>query len=58
MALKPNPDIAAKMNDPAGTRSIPIVRKADLDEHRRLPDVQARLKRVEALVESRAQQKV
>jgi hypothetical protein len=58
MALKPNPDITASMNDHGRASVIPILYKAELEEHRRLPQVQARLKRVQALIESRAQQKV
>lgn len=58
MALKPDPDIAAQMSDRASVRATPILYKAELEEHRQLPQVQARLKRVQALIDSRAQQKV
>lgn len=58
MALKPDPDIATQMSDRAGVRPIPTLYKTELEEHRRLPQVQARLKRVQALIDSRAQQKV
>lgn len=58
MALKPDPDIAARMTDRAAGRTIPTLYKAELEEHRRLPDVRARLRRVQALIDSRAQQKV
>ena len=58
MALKPNPDITANVNDQAQASAIPILYKVELEEHRRLPQVQARLRRVQALIELRAQQKV
>lgn len=58
MALRIDQAIAAKINDGAQRPAIPILHRADLEEHRRLPDVQARLKRVRALIASRAQQKV
>lgn len=59
MALRPDPGIAEKMSGgPAQREATPILHKADLEEHRRLPQVRARLKRVRALMASRAQQKV
>ncbi len=58
MALKPDPNIAAQMSDRIAGRTIPTLYKAELEEHRRSPEVRARLKRVQALIDSRAQQKV
>jgi len=58
MALEPNPSMATKIGDRAKTPSVPVASKSELDEHRRLPQVRARLSRVRNLIELRAQQKV
>lgn len=58
MALKPNQGIAAKMTKAKASRpGIPILYETEFKEHLRAPDVQARLERVKALVDARAQQK-
>lgn len=57
MALAPDSDITMRITN-AGRAAMPIVYKADLDEHRRDPRVQTRLQRVKALIEMRAQQNV
>lgn len=57
MALRQTQGITEKMGGKA--RSAPLVlHRHDLDEQLRLPEVRARLKRVQALVNQRAQQKV
>jgi hypothetical protein len=54
MALKPpSPGMTAKIGAQTQADAIPILYKAELEEHRRLPQVQARLRRVQALIESR-----
>lgn len=56
MALKPNQGIAAKIKS-AKPPAVPILYEAELKEHLRVPAVKARMKRVKALIDLRAQQK-
>lgn len=60
MALEPSSHMATKIGDQAkgSSLAIPLVSSAELEEHRRLPHVRARLNRVQRLIASRAQQKV
>lgn len=55
MALKQTKGIAERLS---GTRAMPVVRLADLEAQRQSPGVKARLERVKAQIEARAQQKV
>jgi hypothetical protein len=58
MALKPSQGIAAKLDNATRSPAAPILYEVELKEHRRVPSVMARLKRVQRLVDARAQQKV
>lgn len=57
MALKPSQDMLAKRDGTVPSREIPVLYEAEIKEHLRVPAVRARLKRVQALVRARAQQK-
>jgi len=58
MALKQDTGLAKKLSEQKRASAVPLVYKADLDAHRRQPAVRARLRRVSAMIERRAQQKV
>lgn len=56
MALKPKQSISVlhgAQND-GDKQVVPVLFKTDLDEHRRLPRVRARLERVRAQIQLRA----
>lgn len=56
MALKPK-EIIPGMRDATdrdGASAVPVLFKKDLEEHKRSPKAKDRLKRVQALIKSRA----
>lgn len=57
MALKQSDGILIKSGATARSRKLPVLYKADLEEHLRHPEVCARMKHVQSLVRARAQQK-